>query len=58
VLLEQGFAASAILEIVHNLRPDVLLLSQHRGSLLEQRTIGSVTQFLLYNCPCDLILVP
>ena len=58
VRLEQGFAASAILEVIHEQHPDVLVLSQHRGSLLQERRIGSVAQFLLYNCPCDLILVP
>lgn len=58
VKLEQGFAASAILEVVHEQHPDVLVLSQHRGSLLQERRIGSVAQFLLYNCPCDLVLVP
>lgn len=58
VRLEQGFAASAILTVVRELNPDVLVLSQHRGNLLQERRIGSVAQFLLYNCPCDLILVP
>ncbi len=58
VQLEQGFAASAILEVVREQNPDVLVLSQHRGNLLQERRIGSVAQFLLYHCPCDLILVP
>ncbi len=58
VKLEQGFAASAILEVVRDQNPDVLVLSQHRGNLMQERRIGSVAQFLLYNCPCDLILVP
>ena len=58
VKLEQGFAASAILEVVREQNPDVLVLSQHRGNLMQERRIGSVAQFLLYNCPCDLILVP
>ncbi len=58
VKLEQGFAATAILEVVREQNPDVLVLSQHRGNLLQERRIGSVAQFLLYNCPCDLILVP
>ena len=58
VSLVQGFAGSAILEVVLDQKPDVLLVSQHRGTFMEQRTIGSVTQFLLYHCPCDLMLVP
>jgi len=58
VSLEVGFAGSAIFEFITRQHSNVLVISQHRGSLLEERTLGSVTQFLLYNSPCDLILVP
>jgi len=58
VSLESGFAGSAILELILRQHSNVLVISQHRGSQLEERTLGSVTQFLLYHCPCDLILVP
>lgn len=58
VNLEHGFPGSTILSFLLNQRPNVLVISQHRGSKLDERTLGSVTQFLLYNCPCDLILVP
>lgn len=58
VHLEHGFAGSAILSFVLSQRSNILVISQHRGSQLEERTLGSVTQFLLYNCPCDLVLVP
>jgi len=58
VSLDYGFAGSAILEFVSRQHSNVLVISQHRGSPLEERTLGSVTQFLLYYCPCDLILVP
>ena len=58
VSLEYGFAGSAILEFVTRQNSNVVFISQHRGSQLEERTLGSVTQFLLYHCPCDLILVP
>ena len=56
--LEHGFAGSAILSFILSQRSNILVISQHRGSQLEERTLGSVTQFLLYNCPCDLVLVP
>lgn len=56
--LEYGFPGSAILSFVLSQRSNILVISQHRGSQLEERTLGSVTQFLLYNCPCDLVLVP
>jgi len=58
VSLDYGFAGSAILEFISRQHSSVLVISQHRGSPLEERTLGSVTQFLLYYCPCDLILVP
>jgi len=56
--LEHGFAASVILDHVLRLRPDVLVVGKHRGSSTEERVLGSVTQFLLYSCPTDLLLVP
>jgi len=58
VRLEYGFAASEILDLVMRESSDVLVISQHRGTQLHERVLGSVTQFLLSNCPCDLLLVP
>lgn len=58
IRIQEGYAAPAILELVTAEQPDLLALSQHRGSAREQRIIGSVTQYLLYKCPCDLLLVP
>ncbi len=56
--LEHGWAASVILDFVFKLRTDVLVLSKHRGSNRDERIFGSVTQFLLYHCPTDILLVP
>lgn len=56
--LEHGWAASVILDLALRLRPDILVLSKHRGSSKEERIFGSVTQFLLYECPTDILLVP
>lgn len=56
--VEQGFAASVILEIALRLRPDVMVLGKHRGSSIDERVIGSVAHFMLYNCPTDIMLVP
>lgn len=58
VYLEHGWAASVILEMALRLRPDILVLSKHRGTVRDQRIFGSVTQFLLYECPTDILLVP
>jgi len=56
--LEHGWAASVILDFVFKLRPDILVLSKHRGSNRDERIFGSVTSFLLYHCPTDILLVP
>jgi nucleotide-binding universal stress UspA family protein len=56
--VEHGHPASVILEHVMRTRPDVLVLGRHRGSSVEERALGSVTQFLLYACPTDVLLVP
>jgi nucleotide-binding universal stress UspA family protein len=56
--VEQGFAASVILDTSLRLRPDVLVLGKHRGSSTDERVIGSVAQFMLYNCSTDIMLVP
>ena len=53
-----GYAAAVLLDHVLRLRPDVLVLGKHRGSLKEERMLGSVTQYLLYSSPTDLLLVP
>jgi nucleotide-binding universal stress UspA family protein len=55
---EQGFAATVILDAALRLRPDVLVLGKHRGSVVDERVIGSVAHFMLYNCPTDIMLVP
>ena len=56
--VEQGFAASVILDLAMRLEPDILVLGKHRGSSADERVIGSVAQFMLYNCSTDIMLVP
>lgn len=56
--LEHGFAAAVILDLVFRQRPDILVLGKHRGSSAHEHVFGSVTLFLLYTCPTDLLLVP
>lgn len=58
VHLEHGWAASVILDMALRLRPDILVLSKHRGTVRDERIFGSVTQFLLYECPTDILMVP
>jgi universal stress protein E len=57
-ILREGYAASVILEWGTEAHPDALLIAAHRGAASEERWLGSVTQFVLYNWPGDLVLVP
>jgi nucleotide-binding universal stress UspA family protein len=57
-VLREGYAASVILEWGQEARPDALLIAAHRGAASEERWLGSVTQFILYNWAGDLVLVP
>ena len=54
----EGHAASAILDWGRQAKPDVLFVAAHRGAPSQERLLGSVTQFLLYHWPGDLVLVP
>jgi nucleotide-binding universal stress UspA family protein len=56
--VEHGFPESVILELCNRLKPDVLVIGKHSGSALDEHVIGSVTQFLLYTCDTDFLLVP
>jgi universal stress protein E len=58
LVMREGFAASVILEWALEARPHALLIAAHRGAASEERWLGSVTQFVLYNWPGDLVLVP
>jgi len=56
--VDHGFPESVILELCNRLKPNVLVIGRHSGSALDEHVIGSVTQFLLYNCDTDFLLVP
>lgn len=56
--VEHGFPPSVILESFNRLKPDVLVIGKHSGSALDEHVMGSVTQFLLYACDTDFLLVP
>lgn len=58
VHLEHGWANTVILDVATRLKPDILVLSKHRGTNTDERIFGSVTQFLLYEFPNDILLVP
>ena len=58
VHLEHGWANTVILDVATRLKPDILVLSKHRGTNSDERIFGSVTQFLLYEFPSDILLAP
>lgn len=58
LMLHEGHAASALLDWGRAAKPDALFVAAHRGAPSNERLLGSVTQFLLYHWPGDLVLVP
>lgn len=55
---ESGHPVTVILEETQRNPPDILVLGKHRGSALEERLLGSVTQNLLYRAGSSILLVP
>lgn len=55
--VEHGFPSSVLLDLCERLKPDIMVIGKHRGSDMEERVLGSVTQFLLYACTCDMLLI-
>lgn len=55
--VEHGFPPSVLLESFNRLKPDAVVIGKHSGSALDEHIMGSVTQFLLYACNCDFLLV-
>jgi len=55
--VQHGFPESVILELFNRLQPDVLVIGKHSGGALDEHIIGSVTQFLLYACDTDFLLI-
>jgi len=55
--VEHGFPTAVILELFNRLRPDLLVIGKHSGDALDEHAMGSVTQFLLYACDTDFLLV-
>ncbi len=53
-----GFPAGAILEHAAQMHADLIAIGRHGGGVAEERLLGSVTQNVLYNSRCDLLLMP
>lgn len=57
-LVAHGFPASAIFDIAERAGSDLLVIGRHRGGVVEERLLGSVTQNVLYHAASDVLLVP
>ncbi|MCX8085465.1 MAG: universal stress protein [Rhodocyclaceae bacterium] len=57
-LLEYGSPAAVICEQALQHQADLVVIGRHGGSEVEERFLGSVTQNVLYNAPCDVLLSP
>lgn len=55
--VQHGYPSSVLLELSEQIQPDIVVIGKHRGSNLEERVLGSVTQFLLYAIKSDFLLV-
>ena len=58
IRIDVGFPASTLLAAAMAIKPDAVVLGAHGGTRTEERYLGSVAQFMLYNCPFDVLLVP
>lgn len=52
-----GHPNPALPEIAEALDADLIVAGRHSGSRLEEATIGSITRFLAYYAPCDVLVV-
>jgi CPA2 family monovalent cation:H+ antiporter-2 len=55
--VEHGYPSSVLLGLNERLKPEIIVIGKHRGSGIEERVVGSVTQFLLYACKTDFLLI-
>lgn len=53
-----GYPAQAILATAAECRADLVVVGRHGGSPVGERLLGSVTQSVLYNARCDVMIVP
>jgi nucleotide-binding universal stress UspA family protein len=44
-------------ETAHSLGADLVVAGRHGGSRLEEAMMGSITKFLVYYAPCDVLVV-
>lgn len=56
-LIIHGNPVEKLSEVANGLGADLIVAGQHGGSRLEETVLGSVTRFLAYYAPCDVLVV-
>ena len=56
-LVREGKPATAILEVIGELRPDLVVMGTHGRSKLDHLLIGSVTERVIRKAPCAVLTV-
>ena len=57
-LITRGFPPAVLFEQAAELDIDLIVVGRHGGGRLAERLLGSVTQNVLYQSACDVLLVP
>lgn len=58
VLVREGPAAGEVVRQTESLRPDLLVMGTHGRSGLTRLVLGSVTEHVLRDAPCPVLIVP
>ena len=56
-MVREGKPATAILEVIGELRPDLVVMGTHGRSKLDHLLIGSVTERVIRKAPCAVLTV-
>jgi nucleotide-binding universal stress UspA family protein len=57
-LLSRGAPAAVLIAQAKRLAADLIVIGKHGGSSLDERLLGSVTQNVLYQADCNVLLIP
>lgn len=57
-VIAQGYPPVVLFDEANERAADLIVVGRHGGGRIEERLLGSVTQNVLYQAPCDVLLVP
>lgn len=58
MVVARGYPPAVLFEEATERAADLIVVGRHGGGRIEERLLGSVTQNVLYQAPCDVLLVP